>query len=297
MATRTYGTVPFQFWTDQIGKEVRAAGADAQRVALYLQTSPASTMYGLYYLPLVQLCDEVGISKRSALKALGALWDIGFAFYDEESQQVFVRELAAWQVTPAFVGEDNRRTGLLRELRNPHSTMRRSPFVGAFLDRYRGPYRLEEIAFEGPSKPLRRPSGAPPKPGTGSGTGSRSRTDPENGEDLTRSVPGRTRLQPERRTERDSRPSEDEDRLRQAHLMAEIISVTGDRHSGRFFAIVVSRCRDAVVWNALGQTKEAMALGQVANPGAYFTRTVKKLALEDGLDLDAQRPQHARRVA
>src|SRR5437899_9218726 len=76
-AVREYAKVAPQFWTGETGKRIRALGRDAQVVALYLVSSPSSTMLGFYYLPIPTLCHEIGISRQGALKALRSLSEAG----------------------------------------------------------------------------------------------------------------------------------------------------------------------------------------------------------------------------
>jgi len=49
---RDFAKVCGQFWIGETGRKLRAAGRDAQTVALYLITCPSANMLGLYYLPL-----------------------------------------------------------------------------------------------------------------------------------------------------------------------------------------------------------------------------------------------------
>jgi hypothetical protein len=67
---RDFAIVKSSFWTGETGRKLRAAGGDAQRVAMYLITCGSSNMIGLYYLPLPVMCHEIGITLQGASKAL-----------------------------------------------------------------------------------------------------------------------------------------------------------------------------------------------------------------------------------
>lgn len=46
---RSYGIVKPAFWNGETGRQIRAVGADAQLVALYLMTNPHANAIGMYY--------------------------------------------------------------------------------------------------------------------------------------------------------------------------------------------------------------------------------------------------------
>jgi uncharacterized phage protein (TIGR02220 family) len=153
---REYAKVSGRFWSGETGKLLRAAGRDAQTIALYLITCPSSNMLGMYYLPLPTLCHEVGISKEGASKALRRVSEASFAFYDASSEYVWVPEMARWQIGTALDPKDKRVTGIKRDL----ETLRKSPFFNEFLKRYREPFHLQDVIsdgspFEAPSMPHR----------------------------------------------------------------------------------------------------------------------------------------------
>lgn len=155
---RDYAKVSSQFWTGETGKAIRAAGLEVRVVATYLLTCSSANMLGLYYLPLPLLSYETGIPIKGASKALRSLRDIGFADYCERSEQVWVPEMARFQIGETLDLRDKRRLGVIKELQ----MSRKSPFVFQFLQKYRDPYSLPEMAldspYEAPCKPLDSPS-------------------------------------------------------------------------------------------------------------------------------------------
>ncbi len=148
---REYGKVSPKFWTGETGRDIRARGGDAQRVAMYLLTCPNSNMIGLYYLPIQTICHEVGMTLQGATKALTSLSEAQFAFYDAASEEVFIPQMAAYQVGGPLVGADNRCKGVAREL----NEYRKSKFYMDFHRLYSEWFHLPlPSPIEAPSKPL-----------------------------------------------------------------------------------------------------------------------------------------------
>ncbi len=174
---RSHGLVAKQFWTGKTGKALRAKGRDVQVLALYLVTSPSSLWTGVYYLPLPTLCHEIGISMEGALKGLTKTAQVGFAFYDEPTETVWIPEMAKFQVGDSLKPNDLRITGLINDLKS----IPKSPFIKEFYCRYKDAYHLPE---EGPWKGLPSPLEAPSKGqdvgiGVGIGSGSDSEREKE----------------------------------------------------------------------------------------------------------------------
>ena len=153
---RDFAKVCGRFWNGETGRKLRAAGRDAQTLALYFITCPSSNMLGLYNVPLPTLCHEIGITKEGASKALRRVSEACFAFYDEASEHVWVPEMARWQIGAILDVKDKRVTGIKRKL----ETLRKSPFFNEFLNKYREPFHLQDVSlepspFDAPSMPHR----------------------------------------------------------------------------------------------------------------------------------------------
>lgn len=156
---RDYAKVLPTFWTGPTGRMLRELGAEAQVMAMYLITSPHSTMTGLYRLPVAYASHDTGLTIQGASKALQRLSEVGFAFYEEASEEVWVPEMARIQIGERLLARDNRHKALLKEL----DRYRKSRFFPHFVEKYREdfalPYGPEEAEnarpLEAPSKPLR----------------------------------------------------------------------------------------------------------------------------------------------
>src|SRR5215510_998631 len=136
---RDYAKVAPQFWTGTTGRAIKAAGRDAQVVALYLITAPSSNMIGLYYLPLPTLCHEVGITAKAARRALERLAELSFASYDPASEHVFVHEMARFQMEDSLKLGDKRIPGVINELK----AIRMPRFVREFQTKYAAAFHLQ----------------------------------------------------------------------------------------------------------------------------------------------------------
>lgn len=151
---RDYSIVSAKFWIGETGKRLRG-NRDAQLLALYLITSPHSSMSGLYYCPAAYMAQDLGIPLEGARKGLDTLVDRGFCEYDEDAEMVFVVQMARFQIGATLARSDNRRAGLLKEL----AKLPKTPLIRRFFEVYAGAYALDERDL--PLPPLRTSEGAP----------------------------------------------------------------------------------------------------------------------------------------
>lgn len=153
---RDYATVAPQFWLGKTGRELRKQGAEAQVVSFYLMTSPHANMLGLYYLPILYIAHETGLGLEGASKGLKSSIEAGFCSYDEDTEMVWVHEMAAYQVGRSLKPGDNRCAGV----RNEYMSLPENPFLSSFYERYKTDFHLNlkrescQIS-EGASKGLR----------------------------------------------------------------------------------------------------------------------------------------------
>jgi hypothetical protein len=186
---RDYGIVSPKFWVGETGKRLRN-NRDAQVLAVYLMTSPHSTMTGVYLMPLLYAAHETGIPFEGVSKALARLIDEGFCEYDFASETVFVLHMAAWQIGETLEASDKRVIGVRKEVERMTSSLLRQRFIEVYDARY-------HLNF---GKPLARPFQAPSKPGSGSGTRSRTGTGEEvRSRSPATHLPGDFRLTDERK--------------------------------------------------------------------------------------------------
>lgn len=155
---RDYSKVGPQFWIGKTGKKLRAAGAAAQLVGLYLMTSPHANMTGLYYVSRDSIAHETGLGMEGASKGLQSCIEAGFCSYDDESEMVWVHEMAFFQIADKLSAADKRSAGV----QNEYDALPDNPFLGPFFEKYGGPFNMkrnrgavDNSPIEAPSKPLR----------------------------------------------------------------------------------------------------------------------------------------------
>jgi hypothetical protein len=162
---RDYGVVSPQFWIGKTGKSLRG-DMPAQLVALYLMTSPHANMIGVFYVTPGSISEETGLPLEGASKALQSLIEAQFCQFDDDTNEVFVQRMAAFQIGEQLEPKDNRCKGVARELEKVMSDKLRR----AFHATYSGAFHLPAMPGQKPKKAS--PSKAPSKPGSGSGSGS-----------------------------------------------------------------------------------------------------------------------------
>ena len=156
---RDYGKVSPQFWIGQTGKKLRAEGMEAQIVAMYLMTSPHANMLGLYYCPAMFIAHETGLDLEGATKGLQSAIKAGFYDYDEETEMVWVYEMAHYQIAETLTGKDLR----IKGVQNEYDSLPENPYLERFFDKYSASFCMmtkryrhgqKEQTEEAPSKPL-----------------------------------------------------------------------------------------------------------------------------------------------
>jgi len=161
---RDYAKVSPSFWTGETGKKIRALDScECQLIALYLMTSPHSNMLGLYYIPLPLIAHETGRPIEGVSKALRSLNQVGFSTYDQESEWVWVPEMAKYQIGESLKAGDKKVKGIAKK----YHALPKNPFLYEFYQRYKDAYHLTEprgkpqnpkkstSPIEAPSKPHR----------------------------------------------------------------------------------------------------------------------------------------------
>lgn len=148
---RDYSKVVPKMWHGKTMKALRKS-PEGLVVALYLMTSPSSNMLGLYAQPILYMAYETGLGEEGAKKGLASCIEAGFCSYDEESEFVFVHEMASYQIASELKASDLRCKGIQKE----YDQLADNPFLGAFYERYAESFHLTNArGIEAPSKPLR----------------------------------------------------------------------------------------------------------------------------------------------
>ena len=159
---RDYAKLSPTFWTGATGKKLRRFGPEALIVAVYLVSAPASNMLGLYYQPMLYMAHETGLGIEGASKGLRGCIESGFCSYDDDTEMVFVHEMAAWQIAESLAPKDKRCKGVQRD----YMAMPDCAHLGPFFDRYALAFHLTGRRDSGGPPPVDKPvdQQAPPKP-------------------------------------------------------------------------------------------------------------------------------------
>jgi len=156
---RDYAKVSPQFWIGPTGKRLRAAGPDAQIVAMYLMTSPHANMLGMYYCPLMFIAHETGLTLEGASKGLLSASEAGFCEYDSDSEVVWVIEMATYQIASDLSGKDLR----IKGVQNEYNALPENPYLVRFFEKYGEAFKMESCRsisslsvspLQAPCKPL-----------------------------------------------------------------------------------------------------------------------------------------------
>lgn len=145
---REYGKISGKFWTQGTGKAIRG-NAEAQLVALYLMTCPTSEMTGVFQCPKLYIAHETGLGMEGACKGLQSLIDLEYCMYDDDTETVFVYEMAKFQIGEELKVSDNQVKAVIKA----YSSMT-GAFKTAFFERYSEAFHLPNASpSEAPSKP------------------------------------------------------------------------------------------------------------------------------------------------
>lgn len=162
---RDYGIVSPRFWIGETGRKLRSMPY-AQRVAMYLLTAPASEMTGVYYCPVATILNDVGLPSESlardhegalkaVIEALKALQSLDFCEFDFDSEYVFVKEMARWQIAEKLKPTDNRVKGIIKTVESMPEPMR-SRFIARYNDDFSLGFEVgKQQKNKAPSEPLR----------------------------------------------------------------------------------------------------------------------------------------------
>lgn len=200
---RDYASFSSSFWTGETGRKLHGDPA-AQVLAAYLINNRHSNLIGLYYLPLIYVAHETGLSDAVVLAALAKLEVLEFCRYDRTTEYVWVRTAARRQTTrsPKAIA------GAKRELaRTPKGTLRTEfeRLYGSDLSRL----HTVSIGYPAPENtvsvpdPSELPRQEQDRNKTGTETGVRARearppVEPDDslGNDLKTNPPPRVELEP-----------------------------------------------------------------------------------------------------
>jgi len=154
---RDYSKIQPKFWDSEIVAAMEINNIDAAYVALYLMTSPASTMLGLFRCSAVQIADDSHLSVDRVELALSALERTGFLERDTRRKLVYVKKMAAVQIEKSLKSSDNRVIAIKKELDSLPDCELKHSFISDYNGAFSLGFSLDIEQLEAPSKPLLSP--------------------------------------------------------------------------------------------------------------------------------------------
>ncbi|MFW1767138.1 hypothetical protein ACG9X2_17015 [Acinetobacter bereziniae] len=155
---RDYAKISPNFWAGKTGKELRKC-PESLIVSMYLITCPHANMLGLFYVPLLYIAHETGLGIEGASKGLRWAESAGFCSYNDDTETVWVYEMARFQIADQLKPTDKRSIGV----QNEYNSLPSNPYLASFYDRYCEAFcmtqkrdKSSKIAspLQAPSKPL-----------------------------------------------------------------------------------------------------------------------------------------------
>lgn len=154
---RDYSKVSGTFWTGKTGKALRG-DFQTQVVAMYLMTSPHANMIGVFHCPILYIAHETGSPIEGATKGLHRLCEEAFCTYDEDTEMVWVHEMAKFQIDEQLKHNDRRVLGVQKL----YDAMPPSRIKSGFFEKYASAFLLVDNTKK--KKPLTSTLKAPTKP-------------------------------------------------------------------------------------------------------------------------------------
>ena len=184
---RKYSSITPKFWIGRTGRKLRG-DISAKLVAAYLLSCPNNDMTGVFYCPLCQISAETGLPLeapsvplpspfqgplKGIREALETLEREDFAIYDYESEYVFVKKMALFQIAPELKPTDKRVTGIRTAIESMPDNFKHlfikeynecfnlgfkdipAPDFEEFCNKTQGENKIFESPLEAPSKALR----------------------------------------------------------------------------------------------------------------------------------------------
>lgn len=148
---REFAKVSPQIWTNELGRKIKKLGLAGRVVSMYLLTNPSAHMIGVYYIPVVLIAHEAGLSIEETTKTLDQLCQLGYCSYDYEYEYVWVHGMGVDQVSAQLKANDNR----IKAINTFYSSLPKLSFLQNFYDHYADIFLLDNCHdFISPLKAL-----------------------------------------------------------------------------------------------------------------------------------------------
>ena len=150
-----FATVKDTIFSGFTGRELRKHPPEVRELQFWLVTGPSRDAYGVYILEPDLAAYQLGRRPGTILSALAVLTDLRFCCWDEQSQFVWVIEMAHHQFSTPLKAVDYR----CHAARKWYAALARNPWLGPWYDRYVLDFHLDKEPGSTPRRAL-LPEGA-----------------------------------------------------------------------------------------------------------------------------------------
>jgi hypothetical protein len=129
----SYKQIHETFWTDP---EVKKYKPMQRYLYSYFITGPHAHYSGLYYLPLVYIQNETGLSQKEIKDCTKFLVEKGHIFYDYDREVIFVKSEMPYQLDNVKDGKVILNDKHITNLKKHFTTLHKSPLIAKFIELY-----------------------------------------------------------------------------------------------------------------------------------------------------------------
>lgn len=133
-----YSAIKETVFTGATGREIRRHPAEVREVQFWLLAGPGREPFGIFIFEPEIVAPQVGRPAKKVRDGLQVLVDLGFCHYDDDTQFVWVTEMAHHQFQTPLKAVDFR----CKTAQKWYAAAPRNPFLGAWFDRYVDDFHL-----------------------------------------------------------------------------------------------------------------------------------------------------------
>lgn len=133
-----YANIQDTIFTGSTGRELRRHPAEVREVQFWLVAGPGRDPFGIFICEPDMIAPQLGRPVKKIRDSLEVLIDVGFCHWDEQTQYVWVVEMAHHQFLSPLKATDYRCATAQKWYRG----LLRNPFLGLWFDRYVDDFHL-----------------------------------------------------------------------------------------------------------------------------------------------------------
>lgn len=162
-----YANIKDTIFTGTTGRELRRHPAEVREVQFWLVAGPGRDPFGIFIFEPEMVAPRLGRPTKKIRESLQVLLDLGFCQWDEQTQYVWVVEMAHHQFLTPLKATDFRCATAQKWYRD----LPRNPWLGPWFDRYvddfhlqKGPHAIDRREWVDRDAPRDAPSIGASKP-------------------------------------------------------------------------------------------------------------------------------------